>query len=264
MTASCAPSSDLALCGAGSAAVAGGLTFGTIAAAVSSGASVVSVCPGTYEVALSIDGIALQSASGDPSDTVLSGGGTHPIVYATNAQVYGLSFVDGYSTYAGGALEGRHTDVHCSVFEDNVADYQGGALQLRGDSTIVGTVFRGNHAGYEGGAISWGDWEDYTLVIEGSTFEQNTADYSGGAIEIGTWSYDTVSITNSTYLDNNDTSSTGVVAFGSWGGFDAVIDGCAFAGNDQAIGLNGWLQEGYTIAVTDTSITGDPGNSSTR
>lgn len=257
------PTAALAQCAPGVAAVASGAAFPTISSALGTSAAVVYVCPGTWDEHLAPeDEVTLASASGDPADTVLTGGGQHRII--TSAEpltVVGLTFVDGHDGYDGGAISSGPITVSCSVFQDNVADYEGGALQIRGDATIQRTVFFGNYADYEGGAISWGDWDPFSLQIEDSLFEQNEADYEGGAIEIGTWAdTDQIEILGTTFRENASAYGQGVVNFGSWGGFTGVIDACAFEDNDYAIATDGWLKQGYSLTVTNTSIVGAPGD----
>lgn len=279
----------LALCAVDVAAVAGGLGFPDLQAAIDQGSPVVHVCPGTHLGGFHAPGyLSLRSASGDPADTVLSGGGFNRILSASSAlEVVGLSFANGSTPDNGGAIEaGDALTVQCSVFVDNHAGYaggaissnasaavsgstfdgntsgyEGGAIQARGDLGVTSSHFAGNHADYEGGAISWGDWTSKSLRVEDSTFEDNHADYEGGAVEIGTWAEsDLVELRGSRFAGNSSGYGEGVVNFGSWGGFDGTIDACQFDGNDVAIGLGGWLEDGYDLDVTNTTFVGSPGS----
>lgn len=255
---SCAATPNLAQCVPGVAAVAG-TPFSTIQAAIDSGASEVSVCPGTWDVSLTMTGGTLRSASGSPSDTMLSGAGTHPMLEARDVSIVGLGFTGGVSSYAGGAVSLRGVNaIACSVFEGNRADYQGGAISARGDLTVHDTHFLSNHAGYEGGAISWGERANSTLTVTGSVFHGNTADYSGQAVELGTWGYDAITFSANAFSDN--TGTRGVLNFGSWGGFDGVVDGCTFDETSTAIEVGGWNRDGYTMSVTGTTFTGPSGS----
>lgn len=259
----CTPSPALALCEPGVAAIVDGAPYSSLEEAIGQAADVVDICPGLYDVNLRVDQpLLLRSASGSPADTILSGGGTHPILLAwADVHVMGLTFRDGWSDYAGGAVTaGTGFIAECSAFEGNYAGYEGGAIQAIGDTLVLTSTFTDNEADYEGGAVSWGDWTSAALVVDGSTFTNNYAGYSGGAIEIGTWADDDhVAISNATFNDNSDAYGDGIVAFGSWGGFTGTIDQCAFSGNDVAIGRSGHLEEGYTLAVTNTTFNGDPG-----
>lgn len=259
----CEPSAALALCGPGIAAIVDGAGYADLTEAVGTGAAVINVCPGIYDVELTVGpSTTLRSASGTAEDTVLTGGGVHPIVWgAERLSVNGLTFRNGWSDYAGGALvAGDGFEARCSVFADNYADYEGGALALTGDASILGSEFTRNDAAYEGGALSWGDWSSFSLRVEDSQFLNNHAGYEGGAIEIGTWADDDqIDIVGSTFSHNSDDYSDGIVNFGSWGGFDGRIEGCSFDQNDVAIGANGWLRNGYTLDVTNTTFEGESG-----
>lgn len=107
----------------------------------------------------------------------------------------GLVIKDGNAPYSGGGVSisgsSNNTSVatfrNC-VFEDNFADYEGGAISSNWITLrLENCTFEDNYADYEGGAVSFfsnhGPTRAAQLYVVNCIFENNLAGYSGGAIE---------------------------------------------------------------------------------
>lgn len=249
----CEPHPDLStLCAAGVAAFDGsGTTYATIQDALDASVAddTVFVCPGTHTEGLvaSVGPVLLRSASGDPSDTILDGEGVRQPLQATqDLTVQGLTFLDGFAGYDGGAIAtSASLTVQCSVFDGNFADYEGGAIAFGtrepNTLTISGSTFTGNEAGYEGGALDIGSWAEGDVVtIEDSVFVNNLADYEGGAVNLGTWGSASLSITDSE-LRANDSRTGAAIHLGGWSNdYQVTLDAVIISGNtaDQTPALS--------------------------
>ena len=89
--------------------------FGTIQAAIADAGTVngdeIIVSPGTYLEAINFNGkaITLRSASGDPADTIIDGGGNGSVVTCDSGETSttvldGFTITNGSATYGGGML----------------------------------------------------------------------------------------------------------------------------------------------------------------
>jgi predicted outer membrane repeat protein len=94
----------------------------------------------------------------------------------------GVTLQNGDDEGGGGAIltNQGNLDISNSIFKNNHADVDGGAINANGIVEINNTVFEGNTAGNNGGAIYESDVDE--IVIQNSTFRLNTAGKSGGAI----------------------------------------------------------------------------------
>jgi hypothetical protein len=215
------------------------------ASAAATGDDTVLICPGSYEVSLDLGhaSIVLESVSGDPSDTILSGGGTQRIInhQSGDLTIRGLTLTDGYDDYDGGAIAtGGSLIVENSAFENNRADYEGGAISAGSSSEfsvdVTNTVLQNNSAGYAGGAIQFGGWGNGTLSLHGCQLIGNDAEYEGGGASVGSWGDYIVVVTDTELRDNTGSYSGGAFELGGWGAIDATITGSSLVGNTSGRG----------------------------
>jgi len=238
-------------CDSGAAAMVGPTGYASIQAAIDAVPSgeIVAVCPGTWHEALTIDdgaSLALASWSGSAADTVLDGQDDHQILRTgddVDLLVSSLSFVRGFAPTTrgplgedgdGGAIQlaSGKLEVESCVFQGNVADYSGGAIESEDATAIYNSAFVGNSSGYDGGAVSWGGYggEPATLVVAGSSFRHNFADNAGGSLSIG--GSDTaidVSITGSTFQYEGAGYSGGAIDAGGWAAATIDVSSCTFS-----------------------------------
>jgi hypothetical protein len=210
----------------------------------------------------------------------------------------GCVFTTNTSHYAGGALNlySRHNlyptpevHLHDCLFEDNVAEQEGGAIVLSTyvdtTVTITDTVFRSNEAGYDGAAIAAGVFrEDSTLSISfvDSLLESHLWSSSPGVVDTNGSGTVAVSSTGTTF----DANQAG--AFRLQAEFNQLtFEDCVFTGNSAWDTGVIWVQSGVeqadisllrttidansgpaiasrssgnvSITVTDSTITRNPG-----
>ena len=146
----------------------------------------------TETFGLTIDGF-------DSDTRILYGGASVPIL-RINAPagigqerfiVTGLTFVEGYdASINGGALYintggAREINVSASVFAENVADGDGGALYIRneaGDVNIFDITFDGNYAGGDGGGAYIAASGTSSIDLSDIDFFDNNAELKGGGL----------------------------------------------------------------------------------
>ncbi len=218
---SLAPDSDaLALC-LGQPAVLDGQPYSDIQAALDASAGqAVKICPGTWDVELTVDHTVTLEAADPTQPTVLSGGGVHPIIHVSTGSltVRGLTLADGVSDYAGGAIESSGpVTLDCALVQGNYAGYEGGAVLVHENTlTVLDSVFLDNYADNEGGALEVDGWSSSTLIVERSVFLNNSAGYNGGAIAVGAWAHDDVLLTDVLFENNSAGYSGGAFDASSW------------------------------------------------
>jgi hypothetical protein len=155
-----------------------------------------------------------------------------------------------------------------SLFVDNSAILNGGAIQEGGPSTtITSTEFKGNFSGASGGALFA---NGTTLTVQSSTFANNRSVGKGGGIEIETTGTGATgsTVTNSTITHNSALNNAGA----NGGGIDAVAIGSLSLLNDTInvnFATNGggifWDGSGTfsaqnTIVAANTASTGPDAN----
>ena len=112
---------------------------GTIQAAINaavSGQDEVVVSPGTYLEAINFNGkaITLRSASGDPADTIIDGGGSGTVVTCDSGETSttvldGFTITNGSATYGGGMYNNNSSPtVSNCTFSGNTSTYEGGGM----------------------------------------------------------------------------------------------------------------------------------------
>jgi predicted outer membrane repeat protein len=141
-------------------------------------------------------------------------------------------------------------DTYCTEFRDNLATTTGGAVHLRGGSTLTAdaVAFIGNHADL-GGAIfsnSNGDAVD----ISNSLFAGNIADAVSGSV-IRLLAAGTLDLESTTIAGNPATA----LSFGT-SGATAQIDGTVIWDNTSGVFLNGVVPTGSCNDTQDGSLAG--------
>ncbi len=240
-------------CGPGIAAYADGAPYADAQEAVETldgrtDVSTVSFCPGIHDVRIRSvfeDAVNLESVSGDPSDTELTGNNQHHILEVvgadhTRVRLRGLTFSDAEGM-EGAAVEAQNID--SMVVED--------------------CVFRNNRAG-SGGAISVfldRDGEEvWPIQILGSVFENNVADSRGGSLLLRALEANQMLISNSTFRDNEVLTGGGGAIYSSpiKDGSHIEIEDSTFE-NNIADTRGGALELEYlgSLAVVNTSFVGN-------
>jgi predicted outer membrane repeat protein len=177
--------------------------------------SVIEVLPGTYVENLDLLGkaVTLRSASGNPADTILDGGGAAGVVIINSGEgpdtvVEGFSITNGDQTRGGGIFISSSSSptVRRCIFVGNTAGTDGGGLHCRSGSspTVIDCLFIGNSAGSDGGGL-YCDASDVTLV--NCAFSGNSSSDRGGAIAL--INTDLV-LTNSTIANNVSADGGGI------------------------------------------------------
>ncbi len=220
------------------------------------------VCPGRHDTQLELAGgsqLTLASWSGDPVDTVLTGGATHRIILVepgSSLTVRGLGLEEGY------------TEVMSPTYS-----YRGGSAIMAEDSDLImeSCVVRENTGSWENdvGAVAVymaqdSDWEARELTVRDCLFESNESRgcsslsyYTQG---VGGSGY--VTIEGSTFQDN--TAGGGVVvlygAHNPNADFIALVESCTFARNNAnyTLGL-GHDGEYGTLDVSNCSFEDNSG-----
>ncbi len=178
--------------------------------------SVIEVEPGTYLENIDTFGKAftLRSASGDPADTVLDGGGADSVVRIESGEgpdtvIEGFTITNGTANDGGGVLveNAGPTLRRCDII-GNVAFGAGGGLAGRNAATrVVDCRFLGNTA-FEGGGIYN---EIGPLTVVNSLFSGNMAEEGGGLSNRAA----AINVTNTTFASNTaNLSGGGIISTG--------------------------------------------------
>ncbi|MBA2321387.1 MAG: putative metal-binding motif-containing protein, partial [Deltaproteobacteria bacterium] len=175
----------------------------------------VTVCPGTYFVALTGGGTTdVEGFTGVAGDVVLSGGGVDRVLTLSAGGVVSLTdltVAEGSAINGGGALVGANDlTTDGVVFDGNTASGSGGAVSVgTGNATFTDTTFTGNTADL-GGAVS----VDGGIVTgSGGTLTANDATSGGGWYVTGGGLLDLTNVATS--ANNATTGGGGYVADGT-------------------------------------------------
>ena len=130
-----------------------------------------------------------------------------------------------------------------SLFQGNTAHTNRGALCVNGSLTLTDTDFINNSASIASyGAV----WADGDAVINGSLFQGNTAATEAGALYVT----GSLTLTDTDFISNSaSTSLSGAV----WALGDAIISGSLFQSN-TAGSYTGALLVGGSLTLTDTDF----------
>ena len=177
----------------------------------------------------------------------------HNAASTTNVHmvVRNCNFEDNYATTEPGAINNcGQLEVYNSNFTRNGAYWWAGAIHThyRANTTIVGSIFKDNVAGWNGGAL----YTYSTLSIFNSTFIGNNCTTNNGGGAIGAYNYGSnfdILIDNCYFVDNNNTCKDNGRggAISTLGAGKLQIYNTDFTNNDAAIGR--------TIAVYGSSGT---------
>lgn len=183
----------------------------------------VTICDGVYDITQTLtidDSIAIQGESARSS--ILDGGGSVQIMRVLDdtldvtdpAEVHllatDLTFRNGNAGMSG--ADSCNAQAQC-----------GGAIYVEDESdlTVRRALFEDNRANFIGGAIGNSGEGNYTggvIRIEDSTFYQNTSNIDGGAIGVGFTGGPLLTVVNSTFVENRALSRHGGAISESFGG----------------------------------------------
>jgi predicted outer membrane repeat protein len=171
-----------------------------------------------------------MTMDGNGQNITLSGGNAAPVMSVAGAGALTLQYItvaNGRSlSGSGGITNNGGLSVRNCNFLNNVSEAGGGIANFSG-----------------------------TLTISDSTFSDNSAQVGGGGVYSATTK--TVKITGSTFLHN---SSTGGGALRLARNGEASVSNSTFSSN-TATGTGGAIQNGTTLTLTNTTITGNSGAS---
>lgn len=166
----------------------------------------------------------------------------HNAASTTNVHmvVRNCNFEDNYATTEPGAINNcGQLEVYNSNFTRNGAYWWAGAIHThyRANTTIVGSIFKDNVAGWNGGAL----YTYSTLSIFNSTFIGNNCTTNNGGGAIGAYNYGSnfdILIDNCYFVDNNNTCKDNGRggAISTLGAGKLQIYNTDFTNNDAAIG----------------------------
>jgi predicted outer membrane repeat protein len=213
------------------------------------------VCPGVHVQQILVPEervMTLASWSGNAEDTVLDGHHKWTILMAhcmSDVTVSGLTFRNGNGEQwdneicteslnldlDGGAIYSLSSRlaVEGCVFQDNYAEYSGGAVHLQGgdaccgdrpgaEVVVVDSSFINNQAGYGGGALdASAGYGDLVVQVDGCQFDGNTAGHGGGAVNVGGY-------------------------WNPWGALDTSVADCSFENN-----VAGWGGGAFHLSSID-------------
>ncbi len=189
-----------------------------------------------------LDGFTIKrGAAKGSSSTEKVGGGVMAI--RLNAVINNCTF-QGNSAQAGGAIYGWESNVTITdcLFADNRTDYgpvdkqRGGAVWIHlGNQLIHGSVFSNNFAGRQGGAIELNNTPG--ALISDCSFTGNKAPEAGGAVSL-LWDRSSplpsVVIEDSSFENNQCGVGEGGGVYSFY--FPVIVKGCTFIGNRAANG----------------------------
>lgn len=185
--------------------------------------------------------------------------------------IINCTFTNNTAKRQGGALRIQGTTyIEGSLFENNVAALSssaggnyagnGGAVRVTdGNLTIESSIFRNNSAKYEGGAVSAGDDSQYSTVhyalnINNSTFTGNSARHGGAII-----ANDGINMANSTVADNY-VQYTITARYGQGSGIYVLRGDSILVGNNISNNTNQYNRDAVDVYTYDGNIV-ETGNS---
>ena len=164
-----------------------GADYTSIQAAIDaavSGQDEVVVSPGTYVENIDFLGkpITVRSASGDPADTIIDGGGNGSVVTCDSGETSttvldGFTIINGSGSHGGGMYNhfSSPTVTNCT-FSENTAVNGGGMYNEDGNPTVTNCTFSSNTANLGGGMYN----HNSNPTVTNCTFSSNTASFGGG------------------------------------------------------------------------------------
>ncbi|MBR6024313.1 MAG: Ig-like domain repeat protein, partial [Methanobrevibacter sp.] len=204
------------------------------------------------------------NATGDHQSVVWLNYGTGYInncTFANCTTSYG-AVTNYYSSWAP-LVNNAKLNVQDSVFKDNYATVEPGAINNCGLLTVSNTVFEDNYATWWAGAIHTHSYANTTIV--GSRFKNNIAGWNGGAL----YAYSILNVYNSTFEGNNCTTNNGGGAIGAsnYGStYNVTINNCTFTNNHNINSAGyggaisamdaGYFHLYYSTFINNTAVTG--------
>jgi hypothetical protein len=217
-----------------------------------------------------------SEVSGNEAETVYSGGGLYvdaSSLTLTRCDVTGNDADQGGGLYA----EGSDVALVDSLFDGNTARSHGGALRLRGGSTLTasGSTLSSNSSGGRGGGAAFedsdGTWSACTVgdnvsssgggglylsgqLSGGTTFDgtlsNNTAGGAGGAV----WGWSHALTLGGSVVDNAipSTEDGGAIYFGAAA---LILDGAQISGHHAASGGAVYVTDAGTLQITSSTLT---------
>ena len=215
------------------------------------------VSPGTYLENIDFNGkaITLRSASGDPADTIIDGGGNGSVVTCASGETSstvldGFTITNGSATYGGGMYNSisSPTVTNCT-FSGNTATSRGGGMynQLNSSPTVSHCIFSGNTASSGGGGMYN---ENGNPTVTNCTFSGNTANAGGGMNN----SESSPTVSHCTFSGN--TAGWGGVMYNRYS--SPAVTNCVFTGNTSDYGGGGMRNtQNSSPTVTNCILWGD-------
>lgn len=160
-------------------------------------------------------------------------------------------FKNNHADYEPGAINNcGQLIVYDSIFENNDANWWAGAIHTHtnANTTVVRSNFRNNIAGWNGGALYT---YSYLTVID-CTFTANEAhSTSGGAIAGSSYgSRPYLTVVNSEFINNTATGSGGAISFGAG---ELIVDNSRFYSNVASNALGNGNSNGGAISVSGST-----------
>lgn len=152
-------------------------------------------------------------------------------ITGTNVTLIGIDFINGNSTYEGGALlinNSANIQILNCTFINNKG-YEGGAIFLNASSSVIeNCIFVNNFARMFGGAIS-ANGNDNTVI--NSFFRNNQAELNGGGAI--SWKGENGRVISNQFRSNSAFAGGAIC----WNGGDyGIVDSCTFDLNSAAYG----------------------------
>jgi len=216
-----------------------------------------------------------------PSDTIVDGGGSGPVLHVvassedTATTVSGFTFTGGVSENGGGLFLVGHATLEDALVTGNEATNGGGAF-LFGSPTLRNVRFVDNSAGQGGGAFAAGG---STPTFENCHFGNNFAEYAGGGLYAAPEGLGETEVTliDTTFSRNSATEGGAVAVLnatldlrggeiedndaGAGGGLYAgdasvaTLTNASLVNNTAPIGAAAFASSDTAIALVDTVVT---------
>jgi Bacterial Ig domain/Right handed beta helix region len=236
-------------------------------------ASVIEIAPGTYHENIDFNGkaVTLRSASGDPADTIIDGGGAGSVITCNSAEgpgtlLEGLTITNGHAPRGAGINIGSANVAVRNCWINNNTCWDFGCAASVEDGILSMTNCRvENNATTEPLSCCPGVlYQPGDGILTNCVFAGNTGTFGAVAIAEGT-----VDITNCTIANNvspTDTTAGGLESAGTVNIANTIIYGNVSGGNTGQdaqvldIGATPSLTLGYSLVQGLTGSLGGTGN----
>jgi predicted outer membrane repeat protein len=196
---------------------------------------VIEADPGSYFEAIDFLGksIAVRSASGNPSDTIIDGSGNFHVVQCVSGET-STTVLQGFTVTGGSATGAFPNDIGGGMYNDD------------GSPTVIGCIFVGNSAAIAGGGMI--NFNSSNPTITHCTFTGNSAGQGGGMQNVGGSS---PTVAHCTFNGNSATAGAGMT---NGAGGSSTITYCTFSGN-SAVSVGGGMFNASTSYSTVVGCT---------